>query len=174
MKRLIAVILLSTLGASLSSCSGIGNSKATTTTVEVEYDYGRIQVGKITTLFNGCFIYFEYSKPDRTLIPGDTVTFKHTGQMFSTMSFPGNTRLNGGEVKEVSYSYATVSEVEADKIMRDGEGRVTSVLDGEELTHVIINDKFDFIPLNEYTGDKLFASYSPRGISALFAFNPRA
>ena len=175
MKRLMSLILLATIGASLCSCSYFGKKEAgtTTTTVYVSYDYGRIQKGKITTLFNGCFIDFEYTKPDKTLIPGDLVIFKHTGYMLSTMSYPGNTQLSDGVIKEVTYKYSEVRELSADKIKRNEEGRVVSVLDADGVKHVIINENYDFISLSEYDGNTLFASYDEQGIAALFSFNPR-
>ena len=178
MKKILSVILLAVMGSSLFSCARFTDSDIQTTTVYVSFDYGRINSGKITTLYNGCFIDFEYEKSDKTLIPGDSITFKHTGHMLSTMSYPGNTQLSGGVIKDVVYLYAMVSEVSQEKIIRNEEGSITLVDGAKDVKYVIVNDNFDFVPLSEYTGGVLFASYDKlsgnAGALALFAFNPRA
>ena len=178
MKRLISLLLLTAIGATLTACSRTENADVQTTSAFVSYDYGRINTGKITTLFNGCFIDFEYKSPERRLIPGDVVNFKHTGYMLSTMSYPGNTQLSGGKLLDVSYSYAAIREVDDTAIHRDDSGLITLVDNADGVKHVIINQDFDFVPLCEYAGQKLYASYScsnnsDSDIAALFAFNPR-
>ncbi len=177
MKKILSVIILAAIGASLFSCARFTDSDIRTTTVYVDFDYGRINKGKITTLYNGCFLDFEYEKATTTLIPGDSITFKHTGYMLSTMSYPGNTQLSGGTIKDVAYLYATVSEIADEKITRDDQGIIISVDGAEGVKYVIVNENFDFVPLSEYTADRLFASYNKLGSNsnalALFAFNPR-
>jgi hypothetical protein len=177
MKKLLSVILLAVVGASLFSCAPISNGDIEATTVFISYDYGMVNKGKITTLYNGCFIDFEYKKPDKVLIPGDSITFKHTGYMLSTMSYPGHTQLSSGKIKDVIYTYATVREIPTEAIIRNENGVITSVDSIEGIKYVIINGNYDFVRLTEYSGEQLFASYLKTNNSedamALFAFNPR-
>ena len=177
MKKILSIILLAVMGATLFSCTHISEGDLETTTIYISYDYGMVNKGKITTLYNGCFIDFEYEKPDKVLIPGDSITFKHTGYMLSTMSYPGHTQLSSGKIKDVIYSYATVREVPAESIVRNDDGVITSVAGAEGIKYVILNNDYDFVPLSEYGGERLFASYSEldkiEGMMALFAFNPR-
>lgn len=179
MKKILSVILLAALGASLCACSHNNNSGVQSTTVFVSYDYGRLSKGRITTLYNSCLLDFQFDAPEQILIPGDRVTFKHTGYMLSTMSYPGKTQLSGGDLIGVEYSYAKVGRIEPNKIIRNEQGIITSVDSADGVKHVIINEYFDFVTLSEYSGDVLYASYSDTNsdgkddVAALFAFNPR-
>ncbi|HMM00873.1 MAG TPA: hypothetical protein PKC96_05995 [Bacilli bacterium] len=199
MRTLLLILLI----PFLSSCNG---SDLKTDKLYVGYDYGNIsfkinpvngeQIPVITTLFdNG---YFEFTDEVEMpaleydfLVPGDYLSITYEGDLLCQESYPSKLMISGERLISAEYIYTNIIEIESENISRNEDGTVSEISScGHADEYVILDKDLNYVPLDEYDGEKLFASvdYSqiqscPVGawcapscsylFGALFAFNPR-
>lgn len=110
-KRIIAFALCSQIvmfGAVIGACDKQPQSGEKVDFV-VSYDYGMFNSGKLTTLLNGCEMFFDPQKYSLgTIYAGETLTVEYTGDMYCLESYPGQVVINNGKIISVTKSRAKI------------------------------------------------------------------
>jgi len=97
MKKIINIILLIFI-TFLSSCKG----EVSKIEMIANYDYGNVNSGKTTMLFNGCEKFFdEKDYGIDVILAGDIIKVTHTGSMQVALSYPGKVNINDGKIKNI-------------------------------------------------------------------------
>ena len=186
MKKIFVLLIICICTISLTSCE-IPNNTKYTTNFELVYFYGFFDdfiENDYTArlLYNYNEIDYNIKEPDKPLISGDVLHLTHKGELMCQASYPGKIILDRKNYVDSTYSYTIVVEIPKDDIVYDEDGYIKNI-DGYiiENNFVIINENLKFVNLNEYKGEKLFASlkldqnYQPiiNEVAALFSYNPR-
>ncbi len=122
-------------------------------------------------------------------IAGDEINFYvyYEGRLFDdgVIFTPGNERSGGtlvfSDESEFEYKRTSVRQIDESIISRDEEGKILSIEnlyyntnDYKSLSHITIDKEYHFIDINEYKGEKIYASYyiDKDIIARFYSFNP--
>jgi hypothetical protein len=200
MRTLLFILLIPLL----SSCNS-GNLH--TDKLYVGYDYGNItfktdpnsgeQISAITILLeDGFFSFSDGVKSPKLeydfLVPGDYLSITYENDLVCQESYPVRWMVSNGKLLSAEYKYTNIIEIENENIARNEEGMVSEITNyGYYDEYVILDKNLNYVALDNYNGDKLYASVDssrapapscPVGalceptiypLGALFAFNPR-
>ena len=156
--------------------------KTNTVTFQFNYTYwheSETATGEYlaTLLIDDSFLgrgFYEIAIPE-DITAGDTITIEYTGYIEIAESFPGSIRLQDGEVKSYSFSYASI-------ICVMGEQAKPENLKSEynlKNDYVIFDREGHYFSLDEYEGDKIYLAFEqeyntlPMKVVSMFAYNPR-
>lgn len=122
----------------------------------VSFDYGTIDDGNITVLYNGCLPFFKLEDYGITNVyPGDQLYIEYVGDMYIEESYPGH--VTGVTVKNIELVERIVDEVPKEVIERDNNGCIKKITNNENnLEYIILDEELNFIPLTEYKGNEVY------------------
>lgn len=193
-------IILSLFALLLTICGGCSGESTKTTMFTYRYIYGKIDVYSEQSCTERYFVSSGYWNSEEASglfygndelmhlkpIPGDQLYIEHSGTLHSTLDdvFPSCLTVSDGEIIEYNISRANIISFDETDFERNEEGGIVSIYSGYcyETNMLVINSDKTCIPLNEYTGDILYASlyhsYGSgclpvcRSIAAFFSFAP--
>lgn len=191
MKKLGLMLSLSALCLSTVSCSPKINMSIFT----AGYDYGHHlaredpitgeKVPIAALLFDNGILGFSVEEPKQQLIAGDKLFLRYTGELRSQATYPSTHRIEKGEVIEAEYRYTTTLKLLPECWKKDDSGQIVGFTCYScTVEYVITDEEMNFVPLKNYTGTDLFASFGTpveddgclpelRPLAALYAFDPR-
>lgn len=144
---------------------------------EVYYDYDYFldvykneSIKYVTPFYKMQINYTNWSSVSFALA-GDLYKVKTYGYMESDILDPATISFPGG-IESSEYIRANIKKIYNDKIIKDENNYVKSIEGFNQFQYIIINDKYQFIPLNEYMGDEIYYSYVDNEYKALYSFNP--
>lgn len=100
----IFLLMMLLLLLMLTSCEMFTNDFEKKINMKVTFDYGDFSSGRITTLLDGNYLFFdleEYNIPK--LYPGDYLTITYIGEMVATESYPGIVNTDDLIIKNIEY-----------------------------------------------------------------------
>lgn len=197
-KFILALILTGVI--SLSGCGEENESK--TSSIPLNYKTTRIPLNFVfehvydskddvplaSLLYQGNYLSDDFKEIEipQDLIAGDLLNIEYTGDLIATESYPGTFYLDGDII---SYNFEKTNiieiDIKEDLLTLDNLSQYY-VLENE---YVILNKDYQYLKLEDYTGDKLYLSvdlsevtinndsyfYGPDiyHISGIYAYNPR-
>ena len=183
MKRFLILLLSLILCFSFVGCSADDNDNTRAHEFTVIYDYGLHVENKATALLDGSKIFFDLQELNvDTLIGGDVITLKYTGELLIQESYPSKIQTNQMTVKNISLTKAKILEFEV--IENEAGGISLCLKDGDTSTvksfanQYIINEDMSFSALDEnHIGKTVYGSCSANAeeieIIALYSYLPR-
>ena len=183
-------LLLLSLPLLLTSCSNPGTKTANiplTFVFEHVYD-GESNIPLASLLYQSNYLSDDFDEVEipQDLIAGDLLNIEYTGEIIATESYPGTLYLDG---EIISYNFEKTKILEIDikeDLLTIDNLSQAYILENE---FVILNKDYQYLKLEDYTGDKLYLSvdlsevnksidsviYGPDiyHISGIYAYNPR-
>lgn len=150
------------------------------TSFVVTCDYGLHRQGKATLLLDGSTVFFNPDEYDiETLVIGDEVVVKYSGEMLLQETYPSTVVFQGGELKSVKVTKAEIIRVKYDGVTVKPIGK--EELGGEMPEYVIKDLGGSFAALEEFEADTtLYATYREScvkggviDVEGLYAYLPR-
>ena len=185
MKKIFVLLLSLILCFSFAGCSADNNGNARIHEFTARYDYGLHVENKATALLDDSEIFFDLKELNvDTLIGGDVITLKYTGELLIQESYPSKIQTNQMTVKNISLTKAVILEFE---VVANAEGEpILCVKDGDDsrfksfANQYIINEDMSFGVLDEsHIGKTVYGTYSANAeneeieIIALYSYRPR-
>ena len=171
----------------LSGCSS--GSNFNTTTMTAAYNFGHLEkegAPVAVLLFNDT--YFSGSlaavqRPDFKLIAGDRLVLKYTGTLITLESSPGQTFIEGGELKDYYFVKTDIFEE------KDATAEAIKSKYNLRTENIILDDEGHFVSIDQYEGSDYYLTFDkervvpcPDGancavqltpVAGIYAFNPR-
>lgn len=200
MKKKIILALILTGVISLSGCGE--ENESTTSSIPLNYKTTRIPLNFVfehaydseddvplaSLLYQSNYLSDDFKEIEipQDLIAGDLLNIEYTGELIATESYPGTFYLDG-EIISYNFEKTNIIEIDIkeDLLTLDNLSQYY-VLENE---YVILNKDYQYLKLEDYTGDKLYLSvdlsevtinndshfYGPDiyHISGIYAYNPR-
>lgn len=174
MKKLLMLVL--GVFMVLSGCGKANADSLNETSFEVKYDYGLHITDKAAMLLNDSTLFFNLDDYNiDSLVAGDIVKVKHTGEAYLLLTYPSHVTFKDGEVKSIEVVEAEVQQFKM-------ENRQLYDVYGVKITTTdldyIINEDGSYKEVDkEYGYSLLYASYVMEGdevkVKGLYSYNPR-
>lgn len=178
MRKIIkTAAVLSTLALTFASGCSMGKEDVV---FVVNCDYGLHRQGKATLLLDGSTLFFNPDEYDiETLVIGDEITIKYSGEMLVQESYPSKVIFQGGELKSVELTEAEIIRVKYDGVGIKPTGK--EELNSDVPDYVIKDLGGTFAALEEFNADTvLYATYRESKIKngvitieGLYSYDPR-
>lgn len=146
----------------------------------VNCDYGLHRQGKATLLLNGSSLFFNPDEYEiQTLVIGDEITIKHSGELLIQETYPSTVVFEDGELKSVKVTEAEIVRVKYDGVTVKPIGKEEF---SSAMPEYVIKDLGGaFAALEEFEADTtLYATYRESQvkngiiiIEGLYAYQPR-
>lgn len=169
-------------------CIGCKNADTQTFTATAEYGYAVGSSGKAELFYGGCTLFFDLPDGEKT-VAGDVFLVEYTGMMYVLQSYPGQVRIQDGEIIRVTKKNAEIIKL----FYTPSDGTFTAETDGTK-QKITVYDSPDFYIADADTGAyfalsslteerALYGAYSPldgfekgKGyrFSAFYTADPRA
>lgn len=196
-KFILALILTGVI-----SLSGCGEKNEYKTTNPLDYKTTRISLNFVfehaydseddvplaSLLYQSNYLSDDFNEIEipQDLIAGDLLNIEYTGELIATESYPGTFYLDG-EIISYNFEKTNIIEIDIKEDLFTLDNLSSNyVLENE---YVILNKDYQYLKLEDYTGDKLYLSvdlsevtinndshlYGPGiyHISGIYAYNPR-
>ena len=180
-KCIIAIILCLQTLCLCSVLGGCNKSHGEGNKIDfvASYDYGMFNSGKLTTLLNGCEMFFDPQKYSLgTIYAGETLTVEYTGDMYCLESYPGRVVINNGKIICITKNRAKV--VGGFVYTEQGVTLNGKLLSGY-LPEYVISKDFSFTKISDLqVGSTLFGAvlsqdenklYNGENVIAFYDFN---
>lgn len=171
----------------LSGCSSGSNFNTTTMTAAYNFRHLEKEGAPVAALlFNDT--YFSgglagVQRPDFKLVAGDRLVLKYTGALITLESSPGQTYIEGGELKDYYFVKTDIFEekdataeaikskynLRTENIILDDEGHFASIDQYEGTNYYLTFDKERVVPCPD--GANCAVQLTP--VAGIYAFNPR-